>query len=124
MLGLQAESRAKAIRLVAFAVGTIKKIAAVKLYAWLVGQNFKDSATLRIVGFCGDEKLGRAAFAVKHPVVVIAFSKFELLVVVADAGANGEGFQEIEGSILDFEISPVGMRVASTGVKCLAFSFS
>ena len=83
------------IRFAALALDrTIQKVAAVELDSRLVGQNFQDPATARIVelrGFCHF-----SSATIQDPVVVVAMTPMKLFVVRVNAGSDGSGLAEIE----------------------------
>jgi len=95
MLRLQAQSRMQPIRFAALALDrTIPKVAAVELDSPLVGRNFQNPATARIVEFRGFCHFSSAT--IQDPVVVVAMSPMKLFPVRVNAGSDGSGLAEIE----------------------------
>ena len=95
MLCFQAEAIAEMVGLATFASEfSIEKIAAVKLQAWLGGEDF-DHATGRWFMDGGGES-EFPALVIEHPVVIVAATKFDLLVIGIHSLANAMGCGEIE----------------------------
>jgi len=97
MLSLQAQRRAMPVHLSLFTLHcTVQEISGVKLHARLGRQDIHDPAAGRLIHFHCQRRPCRAGFFVQHPVVIVAFAKFELLVVRVDARADGRLFRKIE----------------------------
>ena len=94
----------------------VEEIAGVELDAGLVGEQFEDAAAAGILDPRHQMEIaGRRAG--DDVIVVIALAEADLRVApVADAGADHARLAEIERGAGDRRKSPVGIRVAPTGV--------
>ncbi len=100
VLGFQTKGCAARVGLAVLAFHfAVEEVARVELDAGLVSPNFEGAAGSGLVNFSG---LGKSSgFGVKHPVMVVAFAEFELLIEGFDAFANFVSREEVEGSSLD-----------------------
>src|ERR1019366_789156 len=96
MLGFETEGRVLRIDLAALAgEGAVEEIAGVELNARLGGEHFHHAAGGG--PFDARRESEARAFAIDHPIVVVAMAELELFVVLVGARADGGGLGEIEG---------------------------
>src|SRR6185295_5864885 len=93
---LEAQSRPVLVHDAALALDrAVQEIPAVELHAGLRGQDLHRAPRPGVGQTSGPpQSLARAR---EHEVVVVAAAALELLVVLADAGADGGGLPEVEG---------------------------
>src|ERR1700686_5175753 len=96
MLGLETEREAVPVALAILALhASVQEISRVELQTRLGGRYLQHSPGLRIVSFRRYKQCARR-FLVQHPIVIVAFAKLQLRVVLIDPRANGSRMQEIE----------------------------
>ena len=96
VLRLKAKRGAQHVGRAAFPVDrAIEKISRVKLDSRLRRPHFQFPPGLRIHHRGGQRGLA-AAWAVEHPIVIVAMAKFQLLFIIPDARTNCRGLVEIE----------------------------
>ena len=97
MLRLQAQSRMQFIGFAAFAFDrAIQEVSAVELDSRLVGQNFQHPAASWIVEFRGLCQFSSPT--IQDPVVVVAMTAMNLLIVGVNPRSDGSCLAKIEGS--------------------------
>src|SRR6266567_1920981 len=94
-LRFKAEGGAPSVCLTAFSDASIKEVASIKLYARLIGYDFKHPSVRRIVNF------RRYGAVIEHKIVIVAVALLQLLVVVINARSDRGRFAEIEGCPLN-----------------------
>src|SRR6185436_14372022 len=99
MLRFHAKRRPLAISYAVFSMqGSIEKIASVELHARFGGEHFHHATRRWVANACSHFQA--ATSTVEHEIVVVAFSKLQLLVLVVDSGADGRGLAKIKRSPL------------------------
>src|SRR5580765_2978346 len=97
VLGFQAQRGMERIGCSALSLnGTVQEISAVKLNGWLVGKHTELASTAWIVEQGSFSKF--AIFAIKHPVMIVAFAQTDLFIVCVDPLPDGCCFAEIKRS--------------------------
>ena len=79
--------------------GAVQEISRIKLDSGLSSGDFQHAPAGRFVHACSQREA--VAFAVNHPVVVVAVAQHELFVIIVDARAHSRGLGEIERSSFD-----------------------
>src|ERR1700722_19419603 len=105
MLSFEAERVASVIDLAVLAANAIEEIPGIELDARLCSRHFEHPAGMRIISLrCRRERPGGSA--IEHPIVIVAFSELQLLVILVDAGADEGGGGEVKRSSFDISQFP------------------
>src|ERR1700758_2859665 len=79
--------------------GAVQEISRIKLDSGLRGGDFQHAPAGRFIHACSQRKA--VAFAINHPVVVVAVAQHELFVTIIDARSHSRGLREIERRSFD-----------------------
>lgn len=115
MLSFQAQSIALVVDVAVLAVDAIQKVARIELHSWLCGVNLQHSPGGRSINACRQHQAW--ALAIDHEIVVISSPKTSCSSLSLIRDPMAVGLVKSNGVPVTLAIFPVGIRVASTGVK-------
>src|SRR5436190_3347411 len=100
MLRFHAEGGARMVNYAAFPRNSaIQVVGGIELQAGLRCEDFEEASSSWLMHARCEFEFAR--FLIEHPIVVVAFADFELLIILIDPGADRGRFAEIKGRSLD-----------------------